>query len=123
MALLFWRIEKEKETECIYQRLKLDYTYGLNKIYSLEEIEKQKQSPSFAREYDLQFLGLIGNTFHTKDIDRAVELGRHYNPNRLIVEANKVLGIDPGWGSSAFGLVLLQVANGRIEVMFAEEYE
>ncbi|TLX88004.1 MAG: hypothetical protein E6K97_07790 [Thaumarchaeota archaeon] len=31
--------------------------------------------------------------------------------------------MDPGWGSSAFGVVLLQVANGRIEVMIAEEYE
>jgi hypothetical protein len=120
---LFWKIEQEKETECIYQRLKLDYTYGLNKIYSLEEIEKVMQSPSFRREYDLQFLGLIGNTFHTKDIDRAVELGKQYNPNRVIVESNKVLGIDPGWGSSAFGLVLLQVADGQIQVMFADEFE
>lgn len=57
-----------------------------------------------------------------KDIDRAVELGKHYNPNRVIVESQKVLGLDPGWGSSAFGLVLLQVANGRIEVLIAEEY-
>lgn len=120
---LFWRIEQESEKECIYQRLKLDYTYGLNKIYSLEEIEKQKQSPSFAREYDLQYLGLIGNTFHTKDIDRAVELGKKYNPNRVIVEANKVLGIDPGWGSSAFGIVLLQVADGQIQVLFADEFD
>ena len=31
--------------------------------------------------------------------------------------------MDPGWGSSAFGVVLLQVANGRIEVLIAEEYE
>jgi hypothetical protein len=120
---LFHRIEHETEQECIYQRFKLDYTFGLNKIYSLEEIEKQKQSPSFAREYDLQYLGLIGNTFHTRDIDRAVEQGRHYNPNRIIVEANKVLGIDPGWGSSAFGLVLLQVADGQIQVMFADEFD
>lgn len=99
---LFWKIEQEKETECIYQRLKSDYTYGLNKIYTKEEIQKQMQSPSFKREYDLQYLGLIGNIFHTKDIDRAVEFGRHYNPNRVIVEAQKVMGIDLGWGSSAF---------------------
>jgi hypothetical protein len=71
---LFYRIEHETEQECIYQRLKLDYTYGLDKIYSKEEIEKQKQSPSVKREYDLQYLGLIGNTFHTKDIDRAMSL-------------------------------------------------
>ena len=33
------------------------------------------------------------------------------------------MGLDPGWGSSAFGLVLVQVANGRIEVLMADEYE
>jgi hypothetical protein len=120
---LFYRIEQEKEQECIYQRVKLDYTYGLDKIYTREEIEKQMHSPSFAREYDLQYLGLIGNTFHTKDIDKAIELGKRYNPDRVIVESQKVLGLDPGWGSSAFGVVLLQVANGRIEVLIAEEYE
>lgn len=94
---LFYRIEHETEQECIYQRLKMDYTYGLNKIYSKEEIEKQKQSPSFRREYDHQYLGLIGNTFHTKDIDRAVELGKTYDPNCVVVYAEKVLGIDPGF--------------------------
>jgi len=120
---LFYRIEQETEKECIYQRVKLDYTYGLMKIYSTEEIEKQKQSPSFRREYDLQYLCLIGNTFHTKDIDRAVELGKQYNANRVIVEAQKVMGIDPGWGSSAFGIVLLQVADGQIQVMYADEFE
>lgn len=120
---LFWKIEQEPEKECIYQRVKLDYTFGLNKIYSREEIEKQKQSPSFKREYDLQYLGLIGNTFHQKDIDRAVELGRSYDPNRVVVYADKVLGIDPGFGSSAFGIVLLQVADNMIQVLLADQYE
>ena len=83
---LFYRIEQEKE-QCIYQRVKLDYTCGFDKIYTREEIEKQMHSPSFAREYDLQYLGLIGNTFHTKDIDRAIELGKRYNPDRAIVES------------------------------------
>jgi hypothetical protein len=40
-----------------------------------------------------------------------------YDPNRVVVESQKVLGLDPGWGSSAFGVILLQVANGRIEVL------
>jgi len=120
---LFDTIEREKEKECIYHRLKLDYTYGIGKIYSKQEIDKARQSTSFSREYDLQYLGLIGSTFHTKDIDRAVELGKKYNPNRVIVESQKVLGLDPGWGSSAFGVCLLQVANSRIEVLMTEEYE
>ena len=46
---LFETIEKEPENECIYHRLKMDYTYGVGKIYSNEEIEKAKQSPSFSQ--------------------------------------------------------------------------
>ena len=118
---LFERIEKDANSK--YAKLLLDYTYGLDKIYDRAFIEKKKKEPEFAREYDLQYLGLIGNTFHTKDIDRAVELGKKYNPNRVVVDSQKVLGLDPGWGSSAFGVCLLQVANGRIEVLMAEEYE
>ena len=119
---LFDTIEKEKEQECIYHRIKLDYTYGLGKIYTKEEIEKARQSPSFSREYDLQYLGIIGNTFHMKDIERAIKIGT-YDPNRVVVYAEKVLGLDPGWGSSAFGLVLLQVADRQIQVLLADEFE
>jgi hypothetical protein len=39
---LFERIEKEPEDTCIYQRLFLDYTYGIGKIYIAQEIEKQR---------------------------------------------------------------------------------
>jgi hypothetical protein len=120
---LFDTIEREKENDCIYHRIKLDYTFGLDKIYTKEEIDKARQSPSFEREYNLKYLGLIGNTFHVKDVDRAVLLGKSYDPNNVVVESDKVMGIDVGWGSSAFGLVLLQVANSRVEVLMAEEYE
>jgi hypothetical protein len=73
---LFDKIEREPESSCIYKRLKMDYTYSLDKIYTKEEIAKAKNSPSFGREYDLQYLGLIWNTFHTADIDRAI--GKKY---------------------------------------------
>jgi hypothetical protein len=73
---LLERIEKASDDICIYKRLFLDYTYGLGKIYSKEEIDKAKQSPSFEREYNLKYLGRIGNVFHTKDIDESIETGR-----------------------------------------------
>jgi hypothetical protein len=76
---LFERIEKESEDTCLYKRIFLDYTYGIGKIYTAEEIEKAKQSPSFEREYNLKYLGRIGNVFHTKDIEAAIEKGRKYN--------------------------------------------
>jgi late competence protein required for DNA uptake (superfamily II DNA/RNA helicase) len=50
---LFEKIEREPEDTCLYKRLFLDYTYGLDKIYTREEIEKAKASPSFEREYNL----------------------------------------------------------------------
>ena len=80
---MFERIEKEPEETCIYKRLFLDYTYGIGKIYTAEEIEKAKQSPSFEREYNLKYLGKIGSVFHTKDIEAAIEKGRKYNPDNF----------------------------------------
>ena len=52
---LFERIEKEPEDICLYKRIFLDYTYGIGKIYTAEEIEK---APSFEREYNLKYLGI-----------------------------------------------------------------
>ena len=42
---LFQKIEQEPFDTCIYKKLFLDYTYGLDKIYSKAEIEKAKASP------------------------------------------------------------------------------
>ena len=72
---LFERIEKEPESTCLYKRLFLDYTRGLNRIYMEDEIGAAKASPSFEREYNLKYLGLIGNVFHIKDIEAAIDKG------------------------------------------------
>jgi hypothetical protein len=119
---LFERIEKESEETCIYKRLFLDYTYGIGKIYTPEEIDKAKQSPSFEREYNLKYLGKIGNVFHTKDIEAAIEKGRKYNPDIIIPFTSTSMGIDPAYGSSAFGIVVTQWADGIVQIMHAEEY-
>jgi late competence protein required for DNA uptake (superfamily II DNA/RNA helicase) len=37
---LFERIEKEAEDTCLYKRLFMDYTYGIGKIYTVEEIKQ-----------------------------------------------------------------------------------
>ena len=81
---LFEKIEKEPEETCLYKRLKMDYTYGLGKIYSKEDIEKAKNSPSFEREYNLKYLGRIGNVFNTREIELAIEKGNNYDPAHLL---------------------------------------
>jgi hypothetical protein len=120
---LFERIEKEQEETCLYKRLFLDYTYGLDRIYTREEIEKAKASPSFERENNLKYLGLIGNVFHTKDIDVAIEKGKKYNPDTINMYSRKSLGIDPGFGSSPFGLVVTEWVDNQIQITYAEEFE
>ena len=59
------QIEKEPFDTCLYKKFFLDYLWGINKIYSDEEIATAKLSPSFPREYQLQYQGLIGNVFST----------------------------------------------------------
>jgi hypothetical protein len=122
---LFERIEKESEDTCLYKRLFLDYTYGVGKIYAAEEIDKAKQSPSFEREYNLKYLGKIGNVFHTKDIEAAIEKGRKYNPdnfNPYHSLTSRSMGIDPAYGSSAFGIVVTEWVDVIVQIMHAEEY-
>jgi hypothetical protein len=103
----------------------MDYTYGIGKIYTAEEIEKVKQSPSFEREYNLKYLGKTGNVFHTKDIEAAIEKGRKYNPdnfNPYYSFTSRSMDIDPAYGSSAFGIVVTQFEDGIVQIMHAEEY-
>jgi hypothetical protein len=120
---LFERIEKEPEETCIYKRLLLDYTYGLDKIYTREEIQKAKASPSFEREYNLKYLGHIGNVFNRADIDAAItdyEIVQYEPYEHPYLQG--VMGIDPGWGVSSFGIIVVYFVDGIIRVAYAEEY-
>ena len=61
---LMQQIELEPTETCLYHRLFFDYHYGLEgpcPIYSQEQIDEVKRSPVFGREYELQYLGLVGN--------------------------------------------------------------
>ena len=75
---LFYQIEQEPEDTCLYKSLKLSWEVGLGKIYRQEEIENAKHSPSFDREYGLQYLGKVGNIFNEFQILKAIELGEQF---------------------------------------------
>jgi hypothetical protein len=78
---LFASIEKEPFETCVYKRIFLDYTYGINKIYTEKEIAKAQKSPSFPREYQLQYLGLIGNVFSHSAIENCQKI--EYNVREM----------------------------------------
>ena len=117
---LFERIENEQQEVCIYERMKLPYDIGIGTMYTRQQIELAKRSPSFEREYNLKYLGLIGNIFKDAQISLATSDSYPIVPS---LYAKKVIGIDPGFGPSAIGIVVAQLLNGQIQILYAEEFD
>jgi hypothetical protein len=123
---LFEEIEQEPDDKCLYKRLFFDYTVGLGKIYTEQEIAKARESPSFEREYNMMYIGQQGNVFSCESIQKAIESGLELEKVRdgaIFLELEKSMGIDAGFGSSKFGIVITQLTYGQAEVVFADEYE
>src|SRR5215204_5318466 len=134
---LFEQIEREPAGKCLYHRIFLPYHVGLAKIYKEEEIAKARESPQFPREYDLQYIGQEGNVFSHESIEKAIQIGLdlhnqgEYKIDEIRQDTDKAMGIDAGFGSSKFGIVVTQFVpeNKRknivptIQVLYAEEFE
>ena len=124
---LFYQIEQEPEDTCLYKRLKMDYTFGLGKIYTKEEIDKARLSPGFGREYELQYLGKIGNVFNSLQIDRTIELGQQYSLDKIPINDYTLhsVGVDVGFGSSNTAIVLTEFLKeeSKVRVLHSEEFE
>ncbi|AIC16936.1 DEAD/DEAH box helicase family protein [Nitrososphaera viennensis] len=117
---LYESIEKEAEAQCIYHRLHLDYKAGLNKIYTRAEIEKARKSPSFEREYNLKYGYGTGNIFPYQLVDACV---MEYDPALQKGASDRVLAVDPAYGSSKFALVGIERLDEMLYVKEARQYE
>jgi hypothetical protein len=116
---LYESIEKESETKCIYHRIFLPYTVGLGKIYTHDEIERARASPSFEREYNLQYGYGIGNIFPPT----LIEMCTSEYDLKLVDGSARILGIDPAYGSSKFAIVGIELVNEILYVKEAREYD
>lgn len=105
----------EAEEKSIYKRITWNYQVGLNKIYTQEDIRKAKESPSFEREYNLQYGFGIGDIF--SGIDDILE---EYDLERKGGRAC-VCG-DPAFGSSNFGICAGESLDGIAYVKEAREH-
>lgn len=105
---LYETIEKDPNSK--YEKILLDYTVGLDKIFNRAEIEQKKKEPEFLREYMLQYLGRVGNIFSLSQIQTCINLGSVYSIGKIPVSLYtlKSVGIDPGFSSSATGIVVLE---------------
>jgi hypothetical protein len=132
---LYWNIEKLPADQCRYHKMVMTYEVGLNKIYTPEEIAKARESPSFPREYEGQYIGQQGNVFSYESVQAAtaagLEMEREYSINEVRQDIPKVMGVDGGWGSSKFGICIVQMTPAnkvkdlepKLHVLYAEEFE
>jgi hypothetical protein len=114
----------ELEQNSLYYKHFYDYHYGLQgplPIYSEEQIATAKLSPEWGREFELQYLGKVGNVFSTLSIENCQKI--EYNPDVVIPNARVSMGIDPSFGSSKFGIVAVRFVDSRIQVVVAEEHD
>jgi hypothetical protein len=122
---LFQSIEQEEH--CLYHRMVLPYTVGVGKIYTKEEIQEARASPSFPREYECQYIGVQGNVFSPKSIETAIELGGKLEAARkggIPYDMQKSMGVDAGFGSSKFGICVTAInRHNIIETLYAEEFD
>ena len=122
---LFERIEKDPNSK--YKKLFLGYELGLGKIYDPEYIEQKKLEPEFEREYNLKYLGKVGNVFSPSQIDKAIELGELYSLDKIPINDYTLhsVGVDFGFGSSSTAIVLTEFLKeeSKIRVLYAEEFE
>jgi hypothetical protein len=89
-------------------------------IYDLKTQEEARRSPEWGREYEGKYLGLVGNVFSQLSIENATKI--EYTPDVIVQEAKKSMALDPAWGSSNFAIVATQYVDGKIQVIFADEY-
>jgi len=110
-------IQKEPDATCVYKKMFLPYTIGLGKIYTHEEIERAKASPTFEHEYNLQYGIGIGNIWPYEILIDCVE-----DYDLTLREGFKVLGVDPAYGSSQFAIVGAEVRDGIIYITDAMQF-
>jgi hypothetical protein len=115
---LFEAIEKEPDQDCIYNKVMLDYKVGVGKIYTKKEISMAQASPSFEREYNLKYGYGIGNIFPYQLLDACIE-----DYDLALDGGEKVLAIDPAFGSSMFAIVGIEQLDNILYVKEAKEFE
>ena len=120
---LFERIEKDPNSK--YKKLFLGYELGLGKIYDPEYIAQKKLEPEFEREYNLKYLGKVGNVFSPSQIDKAIELGEFYKGIPTNDYTLHSVGVDFGFGSSNTAIVLTEflIEEHKIRVLYSQEFE
>jgi hypothetical protein len=127
---LMHQIHLAPESQTPFHKVYIDWRQVVGKLFSREEIEEaMRTNVAFEREMNLVFGFATGNVFSPIRIEDMVQRGQELEQNRNGVvpyESIKALGVDPGYSSSRFGIVMAQLTiqpSGIVEIVYAEEHE
>lgn len=90
--------------------------------------ERRRLGPYFNEYYGAEFISVGGNVFSPKQIQDAIEAADEIAKKPQLAAHlqhafPKSIGVDPAFGSdSMFAIVVTQMHNGMIEVIYAEEF-
>jgi hypothetical protein len=94
-------------------------------MWTPQEVEHMKRSPSFPKEYDLKFGYGTSTIFNAHDIDSITSDSYDTSEEKCTNSYfTKWLAIDPGWGGSdSFGIVIVQWKDSKLEVVYESEFQ
>jgi uncharacterized protein YihD (DUF1040 family) len=90
--------------------------------------QRKKLGPMFAMYYGAKFTGGGGNVFLPHVQDEIERLGRIMTRQiktsvKFDPRYPKAMGIDPGYGHKNFAIVIAQLVDGVVQVIFSRKYE
>lgn len=116
------------EVDCDYTRRHFYAEWGLKKdpklgysLFTEAFIEKAKKQKSYRREYMGEWGANVGDIFDQQAIDQIC--GDDYTINPENNSYDRIMAIDPGYGTSRFGIVVMQKMNGMPHVVYADDFE
>ena len=123
---LMQQIEQDKKSK--YTKLKLDYTYGLDLIYDRAFIQKKKLDVEFEREYNLKYLGKVGNVFSPLRIETCMQSANQLDKIPISQYTLKCVGVDVGFSFSKTAIVITEHLKDvedqdKIIVRYSEEFD
>ena len=115
-------------TKTIYERFHYYVEAGLKRdsqtktsIFTKEYIDKASEARSYGREYLGEWGKNVGDIFSPEGIESC--FSEEYGWSDGDDTNDRAIGIDPGFGSSEFGICITQKRKRKISVIYAEAFE
>jgi hypothetical protein len=85
--------------------------------------ERIRLGAQYAQYYEAEFITGTGTCFKLEDVEATQNIPYDPDPESLPYGLGTTMGVDPGFGSSNFGVCITAFVDGKARVLLADEYE